>query len=137
MEIAVHPRWASRKHDLLFRNLAQIERRVNRTAPSKERGLGDPRSGAWLLHRRCLSPTGLCQRKHPGNFARSLQQLSFERIFVRILPSNRESFGLVKKFGFREEGVPRKAFRGGYGELHDLHFLAVVREEWLPAAERG
>jgi len=62
-------------------------------------------------------------------------QLSFERIFVRILPSNRETFALARKLGFREEGVLRKAFRCGYGELHDVRGLAIVREERLPAAK--
>jgi RimJ/RimL family protein N-acetyltransferase len=63
----------------------------------------------------------------------AFEQLSFERIFVRILPSNQESFGLAKKLGFREEGVQRKAFRCGYGALHDVRFLAMVRQDWLKA----
>ena len=59
----------------------------------------------------------------------AFQQLSFERIFVRILPGNRESFALAGKLGFREEGVQRKAFRCGYGDLHDVQFFAMVRQD--------
>lgn len=61
----------------------------------------------------------------------AFEQLSFERIFVRILPTNSESFALAQKLGFREEGLQRKAFRCGYGELHDVQLLAIVRERWL------
>jgi RimJ/RimL family protein N-acetyltransferase len=61
----------------------------------------------------------------------AFEQLSFERIFVRILPGNRESFALAKKLGFREEGVQRKAFRCGYGDLHDVQILAMVKQDWL------
>jgi RimJ/RimL family protein N-acetyltransferase len=32
----------------------------------------------------------------------AFEKLGFRRIFVRILPSNRESFSLAKKLGFRE-----------------------------------
>ena len=63
----------------------------------------------------------------------AFEQLSFERVFVRILPGNQESLGLAKKLGFREEGVQRKAFRCGYGALHDVRFLAMVRQDWLKA----
>jgi len=42
-------------------------------------------------------------------------ELEFQRIFVRILPSNRESIHLARKLGFHEVGVQRKAFRCGPG----------------------
>jgi RimJ/RimL family protein N-acetyltransferase len=50
-------------------------------------------------------------------------------MFVRILPSNQRSLALVKKLGFQEEGLHRKAFRCGFGQLHDVCFLSTVRED--------
>jgi len=57
-------------------------------------------------------------------------EMQFERIFVRILPVNRESFQLARKLGFQEEGLHRKAFRCGFGELHDVRYLSIVAEEY-------
>jgi [ribosomal protein S5]-alanine N-acetyltransferase len=57
-------------------------------------------------------------------------EMQFERIFVRILPANQESFQLAKKLGFQEEGVHRKAFRCGFGELHHVRYLSIVAEEY-------
>jgi RimJ/RimL family protein N-acetyltransferase len=57
-------------------------------------------------------------------------ECSFERIFVRILPSNADSFSLAKKLGFREEGAHRNAFRCGLGELHDVRVLALTAEDY-------
>jgi ribosomal-protein-alanine N-acetyltransferase len=56
-------------------------------------------------------------------------ELQFQRIFVRILPSNRESFLLARKLGFHEEGVQRKAFRCGLGQLHDVQYLSLTTED--------
>ncbi len=61
----------------------------------------------------------------------AFQELEFQRIFVRILPSNRESFYLAKKLGFHKEGLHRKAFRCGLGELHDVQYLSLIREDYL------
>jgi RimJ/RimL family protein N-acetyltransferase len=58
------------------------------------------------------------------------QELAFERIFVRILPSNQESLALARKLGFREEGLHRKAFRCGLGELHDICYMAITADEY-------
>jgi RimJ/RimL family protein N-acetyltransferase len=60
------------------------------------------------------------------------QELEFQRIFVRILPSNRESFSLALKLGFQEEGLHRNAFRCGLGELHDVRYLSLIVEEYRP-----
>lgn len=59
----------------------------------------------------------------------AFQELAFERIFVRILPSNQESLALARKLGFREEGLHRKAFRCGLGELHDVCYMAITADE--------
>lgn len=60
----------------------------------------------------------------------AFEELTFQRIFVRILPSNRESFSLAKKLGFQEEGLHRRAFRCGFGELHDMHYLSLTMEDY-------
>jgi ribosomal-protein-serine acetyltransferase len=66
----------------------------------------------------------------------AVEELGFERIFVRILPSNSESFALAKKLGFQEEGVQRKAFRCGFGELHDVRYLSLTREDYERLQQR-
>jgi RimJ/RimL family protein N-acetyltransferase len=63
-------------------------------------------------------------------------EMGFERVFVRILPVNRESFGLAKKMGFEEEGVQRRAFRCGFGALHDVQYLSMTAEEYQMRVER-
>jgi ribosomal-protein-serine acetyltransferase len=60
----------------------------------------------------------------------AFQEMGFQRIFVRILPSNRESFALAKKLGFQEEGLLRRAFRCGYGQLHDVKFLSLTMDDF-------
>lgn len=57
-------------------------------------------------------------------------QLSFERVFVRILPENPESLSLAQKLGFRLEGLHRRAFRCGLGELHDVNYLALIHDNY-------
>lgn len=60
----------------------------------------------------------------------AFQDLTFQRIYVRILPLNRESLSLAKKLGFQEEGLQRRAFRCGFGELHDVHYLSLTMEDY-------
>jgi ribosomal-protein-serine acetyltransferase len=60
----------------------------------------------------------------------AFQELEFQRIFVRILPSNKESLSLAKKLGFQEEGLHRNAFRCGFGELHDVRYLSMTAEDY-------
>ena len=58
------------------------------------------------------------------------EQLGFKRVFLRILPANSESISLARKLGFREEGLHRRAFRCGFGELHDVHYLSFIQDDW-------
>ncbi len=58
----------------------------------------------------------------------TLQRLGFQRLFVRILPGNWESLALARKLGFQDEGLHRKAYRCGRGQLHDVHVLSLIRE---------
>lgn len=57
-------------------------------------------------------------------------RLSFQRVFLRILPENRESLSLAHKLGFRFEGLHRRAFRCGLGELHDVNYLALIHDDY-------
>jgi RimJ/RimL family protein N-acetyltransferase len=57
-------------------------------------------------------------------------KLGFARIFVRIIPSNRESILLANKLRFRHEGLHRKEFRCGNGELHDVHYFSLTSEDY-------
>jgi ribosomal-protein-serine acetyltransferase len=66
-----------------------------------------------------------------GILAVAFGELRFERIFVRILPSNSESLSLAKRLGFHEEGLHRNAFRCGFGELHDVYFLSLIRQDYF------
>lgn len=79
----------------------------------------------WLSQRQ-----GYASESVRGIAGLALQELDFQRIFVRILPSNRKSFSLAKKLGFQEEGVHRSAFRCGFGELHDVHYLSLTMEDY-------
>lgn len=56
-------------------------------------------------------------------------EMRFQMIFLRILPSNNASLLLAKKLGFEIEGLHRSAFRCGLGELHDVHYLALLRQD--------
>lgn len=60
----------------------------------------------------------------------AFDELRFERIFLRILPSNAESLALAKKLQFQEEGLHRNAFRCGFGQLHDVQVVSLTSSDW-------
>jgi RimJ/RimL family protein N-acetyltransferase len=60
----------------------------------------------------------------------AFEQMDFKRMFVRIIPSNRESISLAKKLGFSHEGLHRNEFRCGYGELHDVHYFSLTPDDF-------
>jgi RimJ/RimL family protein N-acetyltransferase len=55
----------------------------------------------------------------------------FERVSLRIIPANAPSLKLAEKLGFTPEGLHRKEFRCGRGELHDVHHFSLIREQYL------
>jgi RimJ/RimL family protein N-acetyltransferase len=80
---------------------------------------------------------GACwQRKEYGSesvhaiLKMAFQDLRFEKIFVRILPANNVSVRMAEKIGFRDEGVQRKAYRCGLGELHDVRYLGLTSDDY-------
>ncbi|MDP9160156.1 MAG: GNAT family N-acetyltransferase [Acidobacteriota bacterium] len=75
------------------------------------------------------------QKRYATESIRAILDLAFlksgfQRIYVRVLPVNRESLSLARKLGFQSEGVHRKAFRCGAGDLHDVHFLSLIAEDY-------
>ena len=77
------------------------------------------------------------QNQRRGYASESIRQvlklvfgLGFRRVFVRVLPANRESLALAIKLHFREEGYHRLEFRCGHGELHDVHYLAMTQADF-------
>ena len=44
---------------------------------------------------------------------------------------------LARKLGFREEGLHRKEFRCGLGELHDVHHHALTAPNWDRQPEKN
>lgn len=60
----------------------------------------------------------------------AFKRLEFTRIFVRIVPTNHESLMLATKLGFKHEGLHRSAFRCGRGNLHDVHYFSLLRDDY-------
>jgi len=65
------------------------------------------------------------------------REFSFERVFLRILPENRVSLSLAQKLGFRSEGLHRRAYRCGLGELHDVQYLALIQDDYQKLQRSG
>lgn len=59
----------------------------------------------------------------------AFEDLGFQRVYLRILQSNNPSFSLAEKLGFHHEGVHRKAFRCGFGQLHEVHYMSLTADE--------
>jgi len=66
----------------------------------------------------------------------AFDEFAFERIFVRILLSNEASCRLAQKLGFQDEGIHRRAFRCGLGELHDVRYLSLLRRDRIEDFDR-
>jgi ribosomal-protein-alanine N-acetyltransferase len=60
----------------------------------------------------------------------AFQDSDFNRIFVRIIPSNRKSLLLVEKLGFKQEGLHRNELQCGLGELHDVYYFSLTQEDY-------
>ena len=60
----------------------------------------------------------------------AFKRLGFEKIFIRIIPSNHESISLANKLGFKHEGLHRNDFRCGFGKLHDVHYFSLTSGDY-------
>jgi RimJ/RimL family protein N-acetyltransferase len=58
-------------------------------------------------------------------------KLKLRRIEACVFAANKASEGLLKKFGFRFEGLKRKCYRSrATKKIHDGKIYALLREEW-------
>jgi RimJ/RimL family protein N-acetyltransferase len=64
----------------------------------------------------------------------AFEELNLHRAYVVIYPFT-PTIELVKKFGFKEEGILRKAVYSG-GKFHDKVILGLLREEWMDEKSR-
>lgn len=60
----------------------------------------------------------------------AFRELQFNRVYVRIISSNMASLRLAQKLGMQHEGLHRKEFRCGFGELHDVNYYALTRDDY-------
>lgn len=61
-------------------------------------------------------------------FESCLKPSGMQRIFLRVLPNNQASIKLAEKMNFEQEGLHRKEFLTGKGELVDLLYFSKVFE---------
>jgi RimJ/RimL family protein N-acetyltransferase len=61
----------------------------------------------------------------------SFENLSFNRLFLRVLTNNIRSFKLAEKCGFLREGLLRKDHKTFIGELVDLYYYGLTREDYI------
>jgi len=64
----------------------------------------------------------------------AFRELSFNRVYVRIIPSNIASLQLAQKLGMKHEGLHRNEFRCGLGELHDVNYYSLTHDDYLTSA---
>lgn len=59
----------------------------------------------------------------------AFRELSFNRVYVRIISSNVASMQLAQKLGMKHEGLHHNEFRCGLGDLHDVNYYSFTRDE--------
>jgi len=57
----------------------------------------------------------------------ALDDFSLVRVYIRVIASNAASLALAERLGFSAEGLHRQEFRCGYGRLHDVQHLSIVK----------
>jgi RimJ/RimL family protein N-acetyltransferase len=59
------------------------------------------------------------------------KKLKLRRIEVSAFVGNKASNGLIRKLGFRYEGMKRKSCRSkSDGKLHDENIYGMLRKDW-------
>ena len=64
-----------------------------------------------------------------GGLGYIFKNLGLSRIEAEIMEFNRKSMALVKKVGFKREGIKRRAFDND-GKFVDVHIFALLKEEY-------
>ncbi len=57
------------------------------------------------------------------------QGLGLQKVFLRTIVSNERSARLATRFGFKLEGTLRREFKTGQGELADIRYFGLLKEE--------
>jgi ribosomal-protein-alanine N-acetyltransferase len=57
------------------------------------------------------------------------KRLDLNRIEALVKPDNDASLGLLRKLGFREEGLLRQ-YGYWHGRYHDLAIYSILKSEW-------
>ena len=64
------------------------------------------------------------------NFA--FKKLKLRRIEAEVFAGNQASSNLLKKFGFKFEGLKRRAVKAkATGKIHDAEIYGLLKEEWV------
>lgn len=59
-------------------------------------------------------------------------KLEFRRVSVCAFAENKASNGLIKKLGFKHEGIFQKSVRDrATGAIHDTHHYGLLKQDWL------
>jgi [ribosomal protein S5]-alanine N-acetyltransferase len=76
---------------------------------------------------------GLMQEALRAAFAWGFREMQLNRLEAQVHPDNAPSLALVRKLGFKTEGLLRQVGRWG-GRFHDLVQLGLLKAEWLATA---
>ncbi len=60
----------------------------------------------------------------------SFENLSMNRLFLRVMTNNNRSYELAERCGFLKEGILRKDHKTYNGELVDLYYYGMTREDY-------
>jgi len=60
----------------------------------------------------------------------SFENLSMNRLFLRVMTNNNRSYELAERCGFSREGILRKDHKTYEGELVDLYYYGMTREDF-------
>jgi ribosomal-protein-alanine N-acetyltransferase len=64
------------------------------------------------------------------------EKMELNRIEVYIMPRNRRSIRLVKRLGFRREGLLRQRYFDEFGNFTDDILFSMLRDDWMTVSPR-
>jgi RimJ/RimL family protein N-acetyltransferase len=83
--------------------------------------------GYWLA--RPFWRRGICSRAVRAVCAYAFSQLQLQKVEALVFPENAASAGMLKRLGFREEGLLRKHY-SYFGTLRDVRAFGLLAEEF-------
>jgi len=66
----------------------------------------------------------------------AFHRFRFQRVYVRVLPSNEGSIKLAGRLGFQYEGQHRSEYRCGHGKLHDVRYFSLTFDDYQRRGNR-